>query len=643
MRKVALVFVIAVIAPSLVLAWLAIGSLRDQEVVLERQQTLLYQGVADTVAAKIRTEVDELRADFQSEVVGLLRSTSDPRTLANRFDAELRQRWPTADIGFVVALDGDVLAPSMYSGAEARRFRVENDRFLCSRESVEVYWNGPKGPINLTRLDQGEPANAAPASETFKGKAARTVAPEKEAMPDAFASKLAPESAAFRQIVRNGESGILARFLQDELNVLFWYRPPLPTPLVFGARVNLARMVERVRGSLTVEPPLNREICLALINAAGQPVALSQEKFQPIPLPENPAGSTNARPGFSGTKQPPGSRGTINPMVISTTFAAGTFYSTNASLNGWKRPFVATEIGEALPHWEVAAYLTDPGQVSRSARTARAVVGLLIAVLVLAIAVGCWLVVEDLKRQLMLARQKTDFVSNVSHELKTPLTSIRMFSEMLAEGRVDDEGKRQQFLNIITAETARLTRLINNVLDFARLERGEKRAKFESIDLSQIAQETLNYYRPQLEASGFTIVSEMKSNPIPVQGDRDALSQVMVNLLSNAEKYSTEPKEIEIRLTTENGQAAWSVLDRGRGVPPGCEEKIFQQFFRAHDSLASGIQGSGLGLTLARRIAEAHGGTVEYSPREGGGSCFTLRLPIETDRTHTERSADERT
>ena len=635
MRKVALVFVIAVIAPSLVLAWLALRSLRDQEAVLERQQTLLYQGVTDAVAAKIRSQVDELRGDFRSEVAKLLQGTTDVGSAASRFDAELRRRWPVADIGFVVALDGDVLAPSMYAGPDARRFRVENERFLCSRESVEVYWNGPKGTINLTQLDQNEPSKTSPPIEVFKGKAARAVAPEKEAMPDALASKLAPESAAFREIVRNGESGTFARFLQDQLNVLFWYRPPSPIPVVFGARVNLARLVEKVRGSIIVDESLNREICLALINAAGTPVALSQQQFPPVSVVRGPDPTNANSRVIDGARAAPLS---LNQIPTLTTASSNTFPNANASFVDWKRPFVATEIGEILPHWEVAAYLMDPGQVGRSARLARTAVGLLIVVLVLAIAVGCWLVVEDLKRQLTLARQKTDFVSNVSHELKTPLTSIRMFSEMLAEGRVDDDAKRTQFLNIITAETARLTRLINNVLDFARMERGEKRAEFENLDLSALARNTLEHYRPQLEASGFQITADVPSAPTHVLGDRDAVAQVMLNLLSNAEKYSADGKQIDVTLTTRDGHAEWSVLDRGRGVPAGCEERIFEQFFRAHDSLASGIQGSGLGLTLARRIAEAHGGTVRYTPRDGGGSCFTLQLPLQPDPTGTERS-----
>ena len=152
----------------------------------------------------------------------------------------------------------------------------------------------------------------------------------------------------------------------------------------------------------------------------------------------------------------------------------------------WKRPFVATEIGDALPHWEVAAYLVNPAALTQAAHTAQLTLGLLIAVLVLAIGVGSWLIVRSLNSELKLARQKTDFVSNVSHELKTPLTSIRMFSELLAEGRVADAAKQRSYLQIITAEAARLTRLINNVLDFSRMERGEKKYNFQPCDLADV-------------------------------------------------------------------------------------------------------------------------------------------------------------
>jgi len=305
----------------------------------------------------------------------------------------------------------------------------------------------------------------------------------------------------------------------------------------------------------------------------------------------------------------------------------------------WKRPFVATEIGEALPHWEVAVYLLDPAKLTNSAQTLKLTLGLLIGVLILAISVGSWLIVADLNRQLTLARQKTDFVSNVSHELKTPLTSIRMFSELLAEGRVNDPAKQRSYLGIITAETARLTRLINNVLDFARLERGEKKYKLEQCDLTALLKETCETFQPHFDANTFKFECGAPDQPVFVQGDRDALAQIIVNLLSNAEKYSGDEKQIEIRLEKNDSKAEITVLDRGIGVPKGCEQKIFEQFYRAHDSLSSGIQGSGLGLTLARQIARAHGGDLTCQPRDGGGSCFVFKLPLRRQDHESDAAA----
>ncbi len=124
-----------------------------------------------------------------------------------------------------------------------------------------------------------------------------------------------------------------------------------------------------------------------------------------------------------------------------------------------------------------------------------------------------------------------------------------------------------------------------------------------------------------------------------MRGDSDALAQIIVNLLSNAEKYSNGPKEIALRACRQDGPLPYAevtVLDRGPGVPHDCEEKIFEKFYRAHDSLSSGIQGSGLGLTLARQIARAHSGDVVYEPRGGGGSCFALRLPLQNDAVTAE-------
>lgn len=632
MRKVALVFVLAVLAPSLVLAWLAVRSIRDQQFLLERQQSLLYQGVTDSLAKSVNDYIGQQQHEFISQVQELAEG-KNPRSIASQFDQELRAKWPLVEVGFCVTLSGNLICPTCpppFNTAELHAFCLDNSAFLGNKETVQVYWNAnsnTKGgsqnynnlasPNNASSIQQKASVagqnfdsnlgagqvqqqaigsntqfanNSQWAQQTSNLKMTRAVNPQKSYYKDIAAnsppdqqdenvSKIAPAEAEFGQLIGNDMDGMLARYLGSKLKVMFWHRLPSDPDLVFGAQLDLARVVAGLRDVVKPNPELTNEICVALLDDNARPVALSHPFFRAA----------------------------------------------------WKRPFVATEIGESLPHWEVAAYLVNPEHLTQAVCTANLILSLLIATLVIAIAVGGWLIVADLNRQLSLARQKTDFVSNVSHELKTPLTSIRMFSELLADQRVTDPAKQRSYLHIITAEAARLTRLINNVLDFSRMERGEKKYNFQDADLGKIACETAETYRPHLENNGFQIGCTPPPGQLPVRADADAIAQVIVNLLSNAEKYSNGEKRISVEARRQDGPlpcAEVRILDRGPGVPRGSEEKIFEKFYRAHDSLSSGIQGSGLGLTLARQIARAHGGDVIYEPREGGGSCFVLRLPL---------------
>ena len=659
MKKVALVFVIAVIVPSLALAWLAVRSLRDQQFVLERQQSLLCQTVTDAFAKQINDYLVDAQQEFSLLVENLVTNT-DPRTTAASFDERLRTNWPIAEVGFAVTLSGSLLCPSPPATIEAKMFCQDNGGFLANRESVEVYWNdsarGNQVFLNNGQVQQGgnfiqqNEANVANnwssnwgAGNNYNIKSqkrnvnpAQQVANIDNSAQEPTASKIVSTEAEFRQLIGDAKDGVMARFLQNKLKVMFWHRLERDPQLVYGAQLNLDRIKgmlrvmlggENLHGRYDWRPVRNVNIVSSLsvtssVNASGHAGPFSvPEGICLIVLDENarPVAASDSLPG--GLVQAAGK--VVRMMGSDTSFRE--LFKTDL-----KHPFVATEIGEALPHWEVAAYLRNPDQFRQSARTIQLTLGLLIGVLLLAIAVGSWLIVRDLNHQLTLARQKTDFVSNVSHELKTPLTSIRMFAELLADGRATSYEKQKSYLNIITAEAARLTRLINNVLDFSRSERGEKKYNFTEFDLAALTNETVATYRPHLESSGFRLNASIPPTPVGVRGDRDALAQIIVNLLSNAEKYSNGRKEITVEIPPADNSsncAMVRVLDCGPGVPRGLEEKIFDQFYRVPDALSSGIQGSGLGLTLARQIARAHGGDVIYSPRDGGGSCFSLQLP----------------
>jgi signal transduction histidine kinase len=591
-KKIALMFLIAVFVPSLLLAWLAVRSLRDTQMALERQRWLLYQGVADSLAKEADDVLASRQREFGQQVESML-ARSRSEDIAYSFDDRLRTNWAPAEVGFVVTLQGNMSCPSPYGRPAARAFYTDNGKFVCNIQSAEVYWNSTKNGANIANQPVAlENNNNSSLGQYFQTKSsfptkqiARNVVPQQQAMTqdengNQNFSKVSSSEAEFRQLVGDSTEGMVARFLENKLTLLLWYRSPHDTNLIFGAEMSLPRLKEGLKPvPEDLDHALRDDVAVALLDENARPVSIMPAGFQA----------------------------------------------------NWKHPFVATELGEGLPHWELAVYLLNPAKLAESARTLKLTLGLLIVVLLLAICAGGWLIVSDLNRHLTLARQKTDFVSNVSHELKTPLTSIRMFSELLAEGRVGEAEKQKSYLHIIAAEASRLSRLINNVLDFSRMERGEKKYDFQKCDIAALVRETVETYRPHLEANGFQVRCDGPDAGITVNGDRDALAQIVVNLLSNAEKYSDGRKDIEVKTEQAHEPLPYveaRIMDRGTGVPRDCEEKIFDKFYRAHDSLSSGIQGSGLGLTLARQIARAHGGDVVYQPRDGGGSCFILRLPV---------------
>jgi signal transduction histidine kinase len=200
--------------------------------------------------------------------------------------------------------------------------------------------------------------------------------------------------------------------------------------------------------------------------------------------------------------------------------------------------------------------------------------------------------------------------------------------ELLQGKRQPDAKKRAQYLSLMASETERLTRLINNVLDFSAGERGRKRYAMRIVDAARVTREIVESQRTGLGGRGFAVSLAADGADASVRADPEALKQVVLNLLSNAEKYSPDRKEIEVEVTRAGSDSITvHVRDRGIGVAEKDRERIFREFFRVDDSLSSRVRGTGLGLTIARRIARDHGGDISCMPREGGGSDFIVRLP----------------
>ena len=246
---------------------------------------------------------------------------------------------------------------------------------------------------------------------------------------------------------------------------------------------------------------------------------------------------------------------------------------------------------------------------------------------------GAYLVWRDVRRELRLAALRSQFVSGVSHELKTPLTAIRMFAETLRMGRLADPELRTEYLDTIINESERLSRLLNNVLDFSKIEQGKKTYRPEPNSLAEIVHAAARAMQYPLEQAEFELHLHVEDGMPPVRVDRDAIEQAILNLLTNAMKYSGDSREIELRLRKENGRALIEVADHGVGIEPEEQTRIFERFYRAPTPENQQVPGTGLGLTLVEHIAKAHGGSVAVKSTLAEGSTFTLDLPLKQTAT----------
>jgi signal transduction histidine kinase len=595
LKRYALIFLAAIFVPSLILGWLALRTAGEQRVLIERQAADLHQAETDALAAEMRALIEEKQHAFD-EIVRALISKQDAAALAGDYGNQLFSAWHEGGIPFAISPEGILVFPTpahAVTNPAFEEFLWYNSAFLSNNTVEEVFQTQQTSSFKENsphEKEAGRTARAAtipittnPPSDKADTRLQKERSPPRSIVPlrgtpdtqsSAF-SRVAPEFSNFRMAVEGAANGVLSRFVQNDLQLFFWTHPDPNEGWLFGLVLGPGELSRLASGILPKRS--GNTTWVAILNDKAKPVSKSPAEF-----------------------------------------AAK-----------WKRPFVATEIGEFLPHWEVALYLANPAQFRESARLVTITVILLIALALAAILAGGYLVALDTRRQLAIAQQKTDFVSNVSHELKTPLTSIRMFAELLAEDRVKEPEKRSRYLRIIVSESERLARLVNNVLDFARIERKRKSYDMRPADARPVIERIWEAECDRLREAGFAVEWTSDKGPYPVVCDQDALAQILVNLISNAEKYSPDKKEITLSSRLEGDMLSIAVLDRGSSVAKGIEKRIFEAFFRGSDSLSSSVQGSGLGLTLARRMARDQGGDVTFQRREGGGSIFTLRIPLQ--------------
>jgi signal transduction histidine kinase len=241
---------------------------------------------------------------------------------------------------------------------------------------------------------------------------------------------------------------------------------------------------------------------------------------------------------------------------------------------------------------------------------------------------GVALALRTASRELKLSQMKSDFVSNVSHELKTPLASIRLFGELMRLGRVSGEDKVKEYGAFIDAESRRLTQLITNILDSSRIESGRKVYARDDVELGALVTEVLKSFEVIVRHQGYQVRFQPPAERITVAGDFSSLAQVVHNLVDNAIKYSPAGSAIDLSLDKHRGQARLQVRDQGIGIDSSEQQKIFERFHRVSTGLLHEVRGSGLGLSIVKHVVEAHGGRIDLESAPGKGSTFTLLLPL---------------
>jgi signal transduction histidine kinase len=293
-----------------------------------------------------------------------------------------------------------------------------------------------------------------------------------------------------------------------------------------------------------------------------------------------------------------------------------------ASVRGAIRLASATQ----LP-WTVQVYSPATSQELEALRARRRLLIGGMCALVALILTGGWFVGRAVTRELAVARLQSDFVAAVSHEFRTPLTTLCQLSELLMRGRVATENDRNEYYGLLHKESHRLRRLLESVLDFGRLEAGRMQFRFERVDLAEMTQMSAAEFTAQPQALGhhFEVVSERSG--ATVRADRDALRCVLWNLFENAAKYSPDCDRVWVQLAEKGRHLEIAVRDRGVGIPGNEQRRIFDKFVRGRAARESNIRGTGIGLAVARQIVRAHGGEITVESEPGKGSTFRVLLP----------------
>lgn len=282
-----------------------------------------------------------------------------------------------------------------------------------------------------------------------------------------------------------------------------------------------------------------------------------------------------------------------------------------------------------LPSWSIVLFKESTSIINTFFRTSQGIFIYIFLLIIIVLALGLFFTLQIINKELSLSKMKSDFISTVSHEFKSPLTSIRQMSEMLFNERIDTESRKKEYYAIMLEQSERLSHLIDNILDFSRIEEGKKAFRFEKTKLPELINDVKSAFQNRISSEGFSVSLTVPKILPEIAIDKEAIQQVLYNLLDNAYKYSGDSKNIKIMAESTGDFVKISIKDFGIGIQEEDQPKIFNHFFRGGNELTRSVKGSGIGLTIVKKIVEAHHGTVTLESILGKGSIFHVTLPVD--------------
>jgi signal transduction histidine kinase len=316
---------------------------------------------------------------------------------------------------------------------------------------------------------------------------------------------------------------------------------------------------------------------------------------------------------------------TVSVQLRSTLTNSFIFGDSNASQ---ENPVITEYFMDNFPPWRTEVYPTND---QAGAALYKNIFFWTILALLLILFLGSGLIIRTLVQEVNLLNLKSDFIASVSHEFKTPLTAMGAILERLQSGEIKDPQKTQEYYRILSHDSDKLKRLVKNVLDFTKIEKGKRDYRLVSTDINSLVRREVESFEHEYKLSGFELELKSKGNMINVLADEEALNQAFHNILDNAAKFSRSQKKIRIEVIQNEGTVEIAVQDWGIGIPDHEQKKIFDKFYRGKEAASFSPTGTGLGLTLVKHIIGAHRGEVRIQSKEGEGSRISLILPVEVE------------